>query len=360
MLWYAVYILSTLFTYTPLFVPGLTLICLVQTTPSSTEPSVTPKQTESKKNAQAFGSTESKVSTKPTPSTSTKSSVIINIMEDEQQQQLLETINKLKAARAYTATKHLEYEQYSRNLLEPKSLAKESKGRTPKQLKDRLKHLRRQSDEASNVRDAKSRETTAEMLLINRLHSIATSNDMVEVLLDINKLHAGKAKLCEFATTATTKPSSTRQIYDTNDSYELAENFTELSKKKRATTKKKYIELLEKILLELAEGIADTMLPNSTIGDALKQSFGVKVEAATQARALALTNRIKYRKSKDFLFGHTRTEWDRMVLDRNDGQIVDFYDSSGELTRKKMKYNENKTALEYEDYKPKIKYVKLD
>ena len=281
-------------------------------------------------------------------------------MEDEQQQQLLETINKLKAARAYTATKHLEYEQYSLRLKEPESLAKESKGRTPKQLKSRLDKLRIQSDEASNVRDAKSQEANAEMILINNLHSIATSNDMVKVLLDINKLHAGKAKLCDFATISTTKPSTTRQIYDTNDSYDLVENFTELSKKKRQTAKKKYIEELEKISLKLATGIADTMLPNSTIGDALKQSFGVKVEAAAQAKALSNANRTKYRKSKDFLFGHTRTEWDRMVLNQNDGQIVDFYDSSGELTRKKMKYNENKTALEYEDYKPKIKYVKLD
>jgi len=281
-------------------------------------------------------------------------------MEDEQQQQLLETINKLKAARANTATKYLEYEQFSLTLQEPERLAKESEGKTPIQLKRALEYLRRQSDEWKNVRDVKSQETKAEMILINHLHSIASSNDMVKVLLDINKLHAGKAKLCDFATIPTTKPSTTRQIYDTNDSYDLVENFTELSKTKRQTAKRKYIEELEKISLKLATGIADAMLPNSPIGDALKQSFGVKVEATAQAKALSNANRTKYRKSKDFLFGHTRTEWDRMVLNQNDGQIVDFYDSSGELTRKKMKYNENKTALEYEDYKPKIKYVKLD
>jgi len=66
-------------------------------------------------------------------------------------------------------------------------------------------------------------------------------------------------------------------------------------------------------------------------------------------------------RNQPFLFGYTRSEWDRMVLDQNNGRIVHLYNNnSTKPTTKIMKYNHDKTALVYEDYKPKIKNVKLD
>ena len=72
-------------------------------------------------------------------------------------------------------------------------------------------------------------------------------------------------------------------------------------------------------------------------------------------------NQLLERRERDqpFLFGYTRAEWDRMVLDQNNGTIVHLYNNnSTKPTTKIMKYNHDKTALVYEDYNPKIKNTK--
>jgi len=343
------------------------------------QPAITAsEQTKASKKVQASlstffkaGPSSSEVAPKPTTSTSTKSSVSkssISVLSSKPAKK------KKKADRDAITNPELNTNLSSETI---SSVANSSTNITMNQAEEN--NLQLSIDKVNLARDrTKARETA----LSNEGKSTKLGNgqleskykqlkiaDMTEVIKMIKLLQKspsvvgdktasdkadllllGMQKLRNFVTNFTEVPSTTMQVYDTPSMFNDVNRFEGFSKKVRKNRKEGYITALNKNLLEEASSFVDTMLPNSTTGESFKVLFGANVESIEAAKVQKNAAQRKKRKEGVFMFGYTRNEWNKMVLDYNNGDVVHHYNNnSTKPVTKKMKYNANKTALEYID-----------
>lgn len=199
-------------------------------------------------------------------------------------------------------------------------------------------------------KELRTKEMTQEIKMLQILLKSQSVVDNKQASDRVELLLSGTKKLRNFVTNFREVPPTTMQVYDTPSMFNDVNGYDGFSKKVKVNRKAGYITALNTNLLKEATSFVDTMLPDSTTGVSFKVLFGANVESIEAAKAQKKADRRKKQKDAVFMLGYTRNEWNKMILDYNNGDVVHHYNNnSTKPVTKKMKYNANKTALEYID-----------